>query len=344
MQSIFFKNIKNILLRNNIKKIINSKRFYVGRNNQVWLISTYKKKYIIKIYPFSKKNSKSRLIKEVNFLNILEKNKLNSVPKILDINKKKNIAMYTFLPGKKIKKININYINQCADFITKINSLKITKKFKKFPYAADSCLSIKDHLFCVDRRIHQFNKLVPKTLLEKKVCSFLKHKIFPEWQKVRNEINLKFTNTEIQEKIEKNQLIVSPSDFGFHNIIENKKKLFFFDFEYAGWDDPAKLICDFICQPDFFLKKNYSTRFIKKISLILPKPYQTIRRTKEIIPVHRIKWCLVLLNEFIKHNKTRRKHAGYFSNKILLNQFKKSQKYFNIYFEKKPTNVYSRRN
>ena len=26
-------------------------------------------------------------------------------------------------------------------------------------------------------------------------------------------------------------------------------KLFFLDFEYAGWDDPAKMICDFFCQP-----------------------------------------------------------------------------------------------
>ena len=81
MQGIFSKNIKSILLKNNIKKITNSKRFYIGRNNQVWLISTNKNKYIIKIYPFLKKNLKSRLFKEVNFLNILEKNKLNSVPK-----------------------------------------------------------------------------------------------------------------------------------------------------------------------------------------------------------------------------------------------------------------------
>ena len=39
------------------------------------------------------------------------------------------------------------------------------------------------------------------------------------------------------------------------------KKLFFFDFEYAGMDDPAKLISDFICQPDYRLNKNQSFFF-----------------------------------------------------------------------------------
>ena len=43
---------------------------------------------------------------------------------------------------------------------------------------------------------------------------------------------------------------VSPSDFGFHNALrEPSGRLRFIDFEYAGWDDPAKLVCDFFCQP-----------------------------------------------------------------------------------------------
>ena len=42
-----------------------------------------------------------------------------------------------------------------------------------------------------------------------------------------------------------NQLILSPSDFGFHNIVKNKKKLYFLDFEYSGFDDPLKLLSDF---------------------------------------------------------------------------------------------------
>ena len=44
---------------------------------------------------------------------------------------------------------------------------------------------------------------------------------------------------------------VSPSDFGFHNALRTPDgRLAFIDFEYAGWDDPAKTVSDFFCQPE----------------------------------------------------------------------------------------------
>ena len=43
--------------------------------------------------------------------------------------------------------------------------------------------------------------------------------------------------------------IISPSDVGFHNIISQKDKLNFIDFENASWDDPYKLFEDLVIQP-----------------------------------------------------------------------------------------------
>ena len=52
-------------------------------------------------------------------------------------------------------------------------------------------------------------------------------------------------NKEFKNNISIPNRILSPSDFGLHNTISKKNKLYFFDFEYFGWDDPIKLICDF---------------------------------------------------------------------------------------------------
>ena len=65
-----------------------------------------------------------------------------------------------------------------------------------------------------------------------------------------------------KKKIAQNETIISPSDFGFHNMLIGKK-CSFLDFEYAGIDDAAKLICDFICQPDLQLNKKQINFFIK---------------------------------------------------------------------------------
>ena len=43
----------------------------------------------------------------------------------------------------------------------------------------------------------------------------------------------------------------------FHNIIFRDNKAHFIDFEYAGWDDPGKLFCDLILQPDHNIPIKY---------------------------------------------------------------------------------------
>ena len=51
------------------------------------------------------------------------------------------------------------------------------------------------------------------------------------------------------EKYYENPLCISASDFGLHNAIMTERGIVFFDFEFAGWDDPAKAIVDFLLQP-----------------------------------------------------------------------------------------------
>ena len=48
---------------------------------------------------------------------------------------------------------------------------------------------------------------------------------------------IKIFQNSILKKIDEEDSILSPSDFGFHNIISKNQKLYFIDFEYAGWDD-----------------------------------------------------------------------------------------------------------
>jgi thiamine kinase-like enzyme len=68
------------------------------------------------------------------------------------------------------------------------------------------------------------------------------------------------------KKIDNKYLIVSPSDLGFHNILKYKKKLYFYDFEYAGLDDPIKLICDFFWHPGNNMSKKLKDRFLYKVN------------------------------------------------------------------------------
>ena len=119
-------------------------------------------------------------------------------------------------------------------------------------------------------------------------------------------------------------MIISPSDFNFNNILLKDKKLFFFDFEYSGFDDCKKLICDFICQPEASINNKHKNIFIKAIK----KRYITQRNTiEDLIILHQFKWCLILLNVYTS-NKTKKKLLNKI-NYSKKSQLKKSINYFN---------------
>src|SRR5690606_1492036 len=56
--------------------------------------------------------------------------------------------------------------------------------------------------------------------------------------------------------------LLSPSDFGFHNMLRRDDgSLAFIDFEYFGWDDPAKLAADFLLHAGHKLTPALAARF-----------------------------------------------------------------------------------
>ena len=103
---------------------------------------------------------------------------------------------------------------------------------------------------------------------------------------------------------------LSPSDFGFHNALrEAAGRLRFVDFEYAGWDDPAKLACDFFCQPALPVPMRFWSSFLANVTEDLPEAERQRRRIALLLPVYRIKWVTILLNDFHAVGNDRRRFA-----------------------------------
>ena len=95
-----------------------------------------------------------------------------------------------------------------------------------------------------------------------------------------------------------NKKIISPSDVGFHNIIRYKNELYFFDFEYAGWDDPYKLFVDLVIQPENILTQKEGLNIIVNIA---DNFKMKVNKTLLIfyLELYRIKWILIILNKVV---------------------------------------------
>ena len=130
-------------------------------------------------------------------------------------------------------------------------------------------------------------------------------------------------------------MILSPSDFGFHNMIIKNNKIFFIDFEYCGLDDPKKLVCDFICQPNLQLNLKQKKYFLNLISTDSDFNIKSFDLIEDLLLIARFKWCLIILNDFILEKENLRKFSGFYSKKKLKYQLLKSLSYFQVHLSSK---------
>ena len=104
---------------------------------------------------------------------------------------------------------------------------------------------------------------------------------------------------DLDEMLPQVDRILSPSDFGFHNVILTEQSgPRFIDFEYAGWDDPAKTAADFFFQPQIPAPKRYRKDFL---NACLQHSEQDriahhIRRAKILLPLIGLRWVRIVLN------------------------------------------------
>ena len=107
------------------------------------------------------------------------------------------------------------------------------------------------------------------------------------------------------------ELVLSPSDFGFHNAGRRcDGALQFFYFEYFGWDDPAKLMADFLLHPGMKLTPELKQRFHAGARIALCGDAAFDARFPALYPLFGLCWCLILLNPFRPTYGARRSRSG----------------------------------
>ena len=76
----------------------------------------------------------------------------------------------------------------------------------------------------------------------------------------------------------------------------------FIDFEYFGWDDPAKFVSDFILHPSMNLNFRQKMYFVKNCYEFFSLDKSFNDRLRVSYFLYSICWCLILLNDFLLKN------------------------------------------
>jgi hypothetical protein len=282
-----------------------------GNNNQIYRIDLDAgAPLILKRYFSDPRDGRDRLATEWDFLDRAWLDGVRSIPQPLSYDTLAQAALYSFVPGRKLgaTELDARHIDAAADFIMAINA----RPHPDLPPASEACFCIADHLESIGRRLLRLAALDPQAPNVRQAERFVTAGLRPAWDAVQANLarETRTLGLDPHRRLTDAECCLSPSDFGFHNALANEADdLVFLDFEYAGRDDPAKLVVDFFCQPQIPVPSAFRDRFIARLTDGLQLDAAASARCRLLHDACRIKWVCIMLNDFLPVGSARRAFA-----------------------------------
>ena len=294
LNSWTLKDVKNICNFINNQEIKSIKKLQGRGNSAIYKLHLSSgNKAALKMYP--EISYHNRLKSEFEGTKIFQELDIKNVQKPIAFNQSLGVALYEWIEGEKVIKYGVEELNSALSFLRVLNDKSKAESFKNFPFAADSCIKGQDIEIQIKRRLLQLEGPSKK---HSELNQFLNDDFIPLFNEITSWSKISWSSNESYKKpLKKNELILNPSDFGFHNAIRSQNhELIFHDFEYFGWDDPVKLISDFSHHAAMSLSSKLEKLWFIGASGIYGK--HLLDRLKVSWPLYGLNWCLIILNEF----------------------------------------------
>lgn len=284
-----------------------------GANNQVFRADADGTSLVLKAYFQHPDDPRDRLGAEYSFSSFAWENGVRALPRPLACDRQSGLALYEYIPGRKLaaEEVATEAVRQASNFYLAVNALKA--KAPELPQASEACFSLRDHFHCLERRLNRLEGVETHGEVDREAAAFVTEHLAPA-----GALNLAAAADAARElglsldaPLPMEERCVSPSDFGFHNALRTPEgRMVFIDFEYAGWDDPAKTVSDFFCQPERPVPMKYYPAFTRALAEGEYGKQTWLRRATLLLPIYRLKWCCIMLNDFLPAGGKRRQFAG----------------------------------
>lgn len=298
------------------KAVVSARRIGGSGNNRVYFLQcSDSRRYVAKCYFRNPADKRDRLAVEFNSLSFLSSQGLRAVPRPVAIGPEESCAIYEFVEGQRIMVADIRPedVRHALDFVVDLKRLNKAAFSENIPPASDACFSIQAIIASVEGRLSRFAGLDNDGPEYGQLASFLEKEFKPflsvlaKWAYEQCAVS----GIPFGGEIPLEQKTLSPSDFGFHNALRGLDgRIVFLDFEYFGWDDPAKMVVDFLFHPAMGLSESMKATFVSGMLDIFKKNSWLPERVKLVYPLFGMKWCTIFLNEFVPNDFSRRVFAA----------------------------------
>jgi hypothetical protein len=280
-----------------------------GGNNRVVSVVADGERYIAKWYYHDAAEARDRLASEFSFLEHAWEQGIRCIPQPLVSDPLARVALYELVEGQRPRpdQLDAGKVLKAAQFFASLNAESSRSAGRHLVTASDACFSLTEHVSSVDRRIAKLSSIPPETHADREGVAFA-GELAAGWALARRRI-LRETN-DPRALISDQWRCLSPSDFGFHNaLLRPSGEICFLDFEYAGWDDPAKMLADFFAHPGVPVALEFFDAYAAEACAPFADAQMLIERARRLEVIARVRWCCIILNEFLPDIARRRRFA-----------------------------------
>jgi hypothetical protein len=292
------------------RKLREAEQIGGGANSRVYRVFDGKRHYAVKLYPRDAGDLRDRLGAELTALRFLRRHGALNLPSVVGADAALRVGVFEWLDGTPVAEPAEADIAAALELLATLHRLRAAEPADRFPSAAEACLSAGELVGQVERRFHRLERPAAD---QPALAALLTEEMAPVFAQARAQAAGRYDAAGFAFGVElpTEWRSLSPSDFGFHNAIRRRDgSLAFLDFEYFGWDDPVKPVADFLLHPGMILTDRQRRDFAAGAAAIYGADPGYELRLRALFPLYGLRWCLILLNEFLPERWARRVEAG----------------------------------
>lgn len=285
-----------------------------GRNSRVFAAATATRTVVVKYYFRAPGDPRDRQWTEYRALAFLAANGLSCVPAVLHLDREQGFTVLAHVEGERITDDRMREADErdIEAFAERLRALSATPGARELDGASEAFFSLGGVLGNLDDRLARLMSRPGDLPLAAELGDFLENRFIPAFEDLssRAKVYYRGAGLEAGDELDASERVLSPSDFGLHNCVQSPEGLVFFDFEYFGWDDPAKFVSDFVLHPAQESVGEARYRVAGRLAgLFMDRP-GFADRLRALLPLFALKWCMIVLNEFLAEENARRAFAG----------------------------------
>jgi hypothetical protein len=281
-----------------------------GRNSGVYRVRAPGATYALKQYPPRRPEERDRASVEHQVLGFLAGHGIASVPRPIAADPAAGYLLLEWIDGDPVASPDADDIAAAGAFLCEVHALRTMSDAAALPQAAEACLCGAEIVAQIERRLARLGAVARQ---EPALSVVLDGTMAPLLDRVSIWVAAGHAaaNLDFDEALNPSAQTLCPADFGFHNALRRPPGiLVFIDFDYFGWDDPVKLTADFLLHPGMNLDDGLKRQFAAAAMRVYGDDPCFRQRLALLYPLFALRWCAILLNEFLPERWANRLNAG----------------------------------